>query len=288
MHPTSKQRWQSLMSLVISYLAPGFGLLASRSYWRGCLWFLVIGIALNIAVVMSFRMSVWAIYTFAVLMMITWLCMMFDSLHPLKVVSCRRYCAFMVLALTWSVVSAHVRQIWTNDFTIGVSSYGSMKPTLVVQKCPILNDRVLWFKKAYKTALPQRGDIVIFSTNGLPLLGPRYCVKRIAGMPGETISIDPPRLLVNGNLVIHPAIFQTIAQRSGGYAGFQLATTCSFCSVFMERSHQEVKLGSNEYFLLGDNTTDSFDSRYFGPVHRSNIVGKATAIVWPPYRFRDL
>lgn len=91
-----------------------------------------------------------------------------------------------------------------------------------------------------------------------------FYLKRVAGLPGERIRIDPPNLLVNGQPVLEPPIFRRIAwERAVGFP------------------YNEVVLGENEYFVLGDNTARSADSRCWGPVPRKNIIGKVVRIYWP-------
>ena len=113
-------------------------------------------------------------------------------------------------------------------------------------------------------------------------------VKRIAGLPGERIRIEPPYLIVDGKKVTQPAIFQTIASKADGHAGFLLAVQTSYTTTHLAKPTDEVMLGKDEYFVLGDNTENSLDSRYWGPVPKRNIIGKAVRVYWPFTRINAL
>ena len=91
-------------------------------------------------------------------------------------------------------------------------------------------------------------------------------------MPGETISIDPPYLVVNGKRITQPEIFRKIAE-AHEFAGFRLAGPG--VSAFLRSPADKITLASDQYLVLGDNATNSLDGRYFGPIKRSSIIGKA-------------
>jgi len=143
-------------------------------------------------------------------------------------------------------------------------------------------DYILVEKVSERAHSPLRGDLVVFRTDGLPLTPPKTCfVKRVIGLPGETVSIDPPYVLINGKKVTEPAILRRIADGEGGYSGFRLA---AHPSALLNRSTDAISLGPNEFFVLGDNTANSKDSRYFGPVPKDSIIGRVLKIYWPPSR----
>jgi len=115
-----------------------------------------------------------------------------------------------------------------------------------------------------------RGDIVVFR---VPELAQTRCgaggvfVKRIIGLPGETWSEQHGYVYINGKKLDEPYIKP--------YPGdFQ--------------NHPPVKLGSSEYYMLGDNRSASCDSRVWGPLPKGNIIGKAVFIYWPPNRIGSL
>ena len=166
-------------------------------------------------------------------------------------------------------------------------SSGAMQPTLMGKRHgqdggAIPGDYVFVEKASKRAHAPLRGDIVVFRTDGLPLCPPKTVyVKRVIGLPGETVSIDPPYVLVDGKKVTEPAILKRIAKGESGHSGFRLAT---YPSGILNKPKDTITLGPDEYFVLGDNTANSKDSRYFGPIPRDSIIGRVLKIYWPPSR----
>lgn len=141
----------------------------------------------------------------------------------------------------------------------------------------------------YHFTEPKRGDIIVFSTTGLKNdsngealsnIG-FYYVKRLVGMPGDTLKIVDKVLLVKvkGETAFSPITdfnieaFKRIYSNKGGYQGY--------LPVGRLASGKEVIVPDKNYFMLGDNSLWSADSRYWGFVPRTNIVGKASFVFWP-------
>lgn len=126
---------------------------------------------------------------------------------------------------------------------------------------------------------PARGEVMVFKTRGIPRLDPKtHYIKRLVGLPGETISIDEPYLVINGKRVDGPEGIRRIQNREPGYAGYLMAGSGAD---FLSAPGQSVHLAGNQFFGMGDNTHNSFDSRYWGPVPAANMVGPAWIVYWP-------
>jgi signal peptidase I len=143
---------------------------------------------------------------------------------------------------------------------------GSMEPTLQI------GDRIIVDKLSYHLHDVHRGDIVVFARPPLEDQAYADLVKRVIGLPGETISSRDGQVYINGKLLAEPWLPKVDQGVTGTLPGdpneqFNLPGP--------------VKIPAGEYFVMGDNRTDSEDSRFFGPIPGSLIVGRAVAVVWP-------
>lgn len=117
---------------------------------------------------------------------------------------------------------------------------------------------------SYRFNEPMRGDIVVFR---YPINPQEYFIKRIIALPGEEIEIK------NGEVVIYGQDSREGRILEEEYLSEEVKT--------YGMSSDRVKLGENEYFVMGDNRNSSKDSRSFGPVNRSYIIGKVLLRGWP-------
>lgn len=131
---------------------------------------------------------------------------------------------------------------------------GSMLPTLQI------NDRLIIDKVSYHFVEPHRGDIVVFSpTEALRAQNFKDAfIKRIIGLPGDTVEIADGKVYVNGE-----ALAENYLQ---DYPDYQWGP--------------EV-VPQDQYLVLGDNRNNSFDSHLWGFVPRENIIGRAVVRFWP-------
>jgi signal peptidase I len=124
----------------------------------------------------------------------------------------------------------------------------------------------------------RRGDIVVFRTEHVKhdrVQKDQHYIKRLVGLPDETISIDPPYLKVNGKKIEQPFPFHRLLTEAG-YVGYQLQPGAQLAT-----PENKIQLGGNEFLPFGDNTRSSLDGRYFGGVPRSDLLGPAFMVFWP-------
>lgn len=142
----------------------------------------------------------------------------------------------------------------------------SMSPT--IQK----GDRVMVEEYAYWFGEPQRGDIIVFKTDGISSMVPQneFYAKRIVGIPSDVLSIQNGHLYNHGQILSGPA----------GLAKLEFVALIAN-PIYLTNSLDTYKISDGSYFVIGDNTTNSFDSRYFGPIPGKNIIGRISKIYWP-------
>ncbi|QIN79374.1 signal peptidase I [Rubrobacter marinus] len=154
----------------------------------------------------------------------------------------------VVLALSVIFVFGVVRPFVAEPFLI---PSGSMSPTLEP------GDRVLAAKSAYRLTEPGRGDLAVFEDGGGAV------IKRVVGLPGDEISVEDGVLVVNGEFVREP------------YVDYGLTDSSFFGPETVPEGH---------VFVMGDNRSNSLDSRTTGPVPEEDLLGRAVLRFWPVER----
>ena len=126
-------------------------------------------------------------------------------------------------------------------------------------------DNLLVDKITYRFSEPKRFDIIVFP---FQYDTDTYYIKRIIGMPGETVQIDyDGNIYINGSL-LEESYGREVIQNPG-------------------RAAEPITLGEDEYFVMGDNRNNSSDSRdpSVGNIHRKDIIGRAWVRIWPFSKF---
>lgn len=182
--------------------------------------------------------------------------------------------------LPFLIIGALIVAVLVKSFLIQVFwiPSGSMEETLQI------GDRVIVNKLSYRIGDPSRGDVIVFepetfeqesvatkiSRNLLESVGLRTpqsdLIKRVIGLPGETVEIHDNHVYVDGNPIDEPYLAPGL--------------------VMADEGPWEVPAG--HYFVMGDNRNSSNDSRRFGAIAGDRIVGRAFSVVWPPSRWSGL
>lgn len=134
----------------------------------------------------------------------------------------------------------------------------SMRPLLSNEERIFINKFVYHFEPIH------RGDVVVF---WYPLDRSKSFIKRVVGLPGETITIRAGRVYINGRKLADQYVPPNYLDGS---------------------NYGPLKIPQNSYFVMGDHRDSSNDSRVFGPVPRSDIYGKAVFAYWPLDDFGSL
>jgi signal peptidase I len=169
-----------------------------------------------------------------------------------------------------------------NDFK--VSPGNSYRRGEVIARGAVdTGDQVFVDKFSYNFIKPHRGDVFVFRNKHIfmipkdPETGAPYYIKRLAGLPEDTLRISPPLLYANGQPPQRFG-FQRVMQAKPPYRGYALG---SGQALYLKRADATFTLPSHSYFALGDNSYYSFDSRYWGPVPEENLVGRGLLVYWP-------
>ncbi len=152
-------------------------------------------------------------------------------------------------------------------------------------------DQVFVDKMSYHFLPPRRGEVFVFKTTGIdgiqvePGMGSQHYIKRLAGLPGDELRIDPPNLFVNGQPAFEEG-FRRVMTARNGYRGYGHGTLGrdrfgNPTQALLSDSAQRFLLPEGEYFALGDNSYFSYDSRGWGTVQERNLVGRGVFVYYP-------
>ena len=158
-------------------------------------------------------------------------------------------------------------------------------------------DHVFVDKFTYNFRAPQRGEVFVFNTAGIPTNENRsnpeatsqFYIKRVGGLSGDELRIDPPYLYQNG---VKATAFGYVRVMQGsrdnpvdGYRGYsntaQYSATTYLPMRYLTSPDSTFRVPLKDYFALGDNSYHSSDSRDWGTVPQRNIVGRGLLVYWP-------
>ena len=251
--------------MLLSLLVPGFGILRGGLPGQALAWFLGLELGLTLvalafaieSVPFSLALSAGAAWLFGCL------CMLYQNHCPGRMTP-RLWVAFVLLLALTAVLPLPAGLV-ARPFKFAA---GSMRPTLGGSGRA---DYLIVDRLSYRLGSPRRGDLLVFRTDvisGMPQ--DQIYVKRLIGMPGERLEIRDGYVFANGKRLtegegIPPIHFVTREAIETGEGG----------------SSASYAVDKGGYFVLGDNSKNSLDSRYFGCVPRKNIYGKVTGIYYP-------
>jgi signal peptidase I len=169
------------------------------------------------------------------------------------------------------ILAMFIRTFFIQAFKIPT---GSMEPTLLVGDHILVNKFIYGLRipftgkriNLFGLKKPSRGDVIVFI---YPQQPKKDFIKRLVAFGGEKVRIKEGRVYINGK-PLEDGIFGQLYYYNRGIYG----------------NTEEVVVPENCYYVLGDNSFSSQDSRYWGFVPDKNILGKAFLIYWPPQRIR--
>ena len=161
------------------------------------------------------------------------------------------------LLIVFALTAFVLKYVGQRSVVDGDSMYGTL-----------YNGESVWVNKyKYRFSDPERFDIIVFPYE---YQADTYFIKRIIGLPGETVYIDEEgKIYINGEVLEEDYGYEVIRPENRGLAA------------------EEIVVGENEYFVLGDNRNNSMDSRYnnVGNISRDRIIGKAVFRLSPLSKF---
>ena len=143
-------------------------------------------------------------------------------------------------------------------FDMSAMSSPSMSPTLQGKDLK-RGDRILTEKVSYWFRRPRRWEVMMFRTDA-----GEQRMKRVVGLPGEEVSLVNGEVAINGEVLPRPESLRSVEYYAYGTLFGGRSAPCR-----------------DGYFILGDDSADSQDSRYEGPLDQEAIVGRAWMVVWP-------
>jgi len=145
-------------------------------------------------------------------------------------------------------------------------------PTGAMTPAVSAGDHIMMEGVTFLSRQPRRGDIVVFKTDGIASLrSATFYLKRVVGEPGDHVRIAGGKLFINEK--------QVSLSNVVGEITYDLPPRVETYS-----PKTDVTVPGGCYFVLGDNSTNSLDSRFWGSLPRGNIIGRVSFCYWPPQR----
>jgi len=176
---------------------------------------------------------------------------------------------------TESIIVAFILAMFIRTFIVQAFKIptGSMRPTLIEGDLILVNKFIYGAKIPFTDwnlpglREPKRGDVIVFIYPENPK---KDFIKRLVGLPGEKVEIKNGTAYINDMPILDNVFSQRYYYNRGEFS----------------QEGQKTQISKEGFFVLGDNSASSQDSRYWGFVPHKNILGKAILIYWPPSRIR--
>jgi signal peptidase I len=264
------------VGVILSFFITGASQFLAGEQFIGIGWFVIIGFLSLVSIFCLVSPSIPGDMPAFILFAITfvlWIIMLIKSYRPIPRFRWIGWIGFIFLFLILTV--AFDPKIFVREFSVTTDS---MSPTLFGNaKRPdgttAVGDRIFVEKYAYWFSKPERGDIVVVKTDDISSMWPEneIYIKRIIGIPGDILSIQDGHLFNHGQPVTEPPL---LAKRA-------ILNTPVGTQPYLARAADTFVVSNDCYFVVGDNTTNSFDSRHWGTLLKINIIGKVSKIYWP-------
>jgi signal peptidase I len=267
------------VGVVLSFFVSGTSQFLAGQRWLGVVWFLALLVAIFFACwclaspLIPGDLPGLSIWLMAIAL---WIVMLVKSFRPIPRLRRSAWCGYILLAVILNLFSDKVIFIFDRPYAMPTNSMSPTIHGMSRQPDGTTNngDRLFVEQYAYWFKKPARGDIIAFKTKGISPSLPEdeIFLKRIAGIPGDVLSVRNGYFFNGDKPVAEPIALA------------QLFVTNSFTPIsqpFLANSNDIFKVPAGHYFVIGDNTAISFDSRFFGAVPETNILGKVSKIYWP-------
>jgi signal peptidase I len=165
------------------------------------------------------------------------------------------------------------------DFKVSPGSHYAQGET-IAKGAVDTGDQVFVDKFTYNFVKPHRGDVFVFRTDNIfgiqadPETGAPFFIKRLSGVPKDVLRIDPPLFYVEGKLADGYG-FSRVMGAKDGYRGYAPGRD------YLSDPTKTYMVPERHYFAMGDNSYNSLDSRWWGPVPEENLVGRGLFVYWP-------
>ena len=289
-----RRRWW--LAGLLSFLVPGLGQVYNGQETKGLLFYFILSISGGFLISLihfilkppSRPFFFWVIFLAVIFIsLVLYLFIIFEAIYSAKKISgdysLKKYNRWYIYLLIILVIrlagfSVNTTVIEHNIFKGYKIPTASMMPTLLV------GDHFLCDLGYYNNHNPERGDLIIFKTVGVET---KILLKRIIGIPGDTIQIVDGTVYINQKkldleflkkVTLEQGVEADEYRETLGNSSYQILYLGNSNYNWANRNYGPVTIPDGEYFVLGDNRDNSYDSRYLGMVRRDQIEGRPVFI----------